>query len=103
MSFAFWYIVEERLLLPPREKNLNESSVGKGKLSSLLYCSPEVSGFRIEYKALEFVSTKVLGERYFISKNPFDWLMLKNPSFCDQLANACFCSFNICFPRAFNI
>ena len=103
MSFAFWYIDEERLLLPPREKNLNESSVGKGKFRSLLYCSSELSGLRIEYKALELVSTRVLGERYFISKKPFDRLKLKNPSFCDQFAKACFWSFDICLPRAFSI
>ena len=103
MSFAFSYIDEERLLLPPREKNLNESSVGKGKFRSLLYCSSEVSGLRIEYKALELVSTRVLGERNLISKKPFDRLSLKNPSFSDQFTKACFWSFDICFPRAFSI
>ena len=103
MSFALWYIEEESLLLPPKEKNLNESSVGKGKFRSLLYCSSELSGLRIEYKALELVSTRVLGERYFISKKPFDTLNLKNPSVCDQFVKACFWSFDICLPRAFSI
>ena len=82
---------------------MNESSVGKGKFRSLLYCSSELSGLRIEYKALELVSTRVLGERYFISKKPFDKLNLKNPSFCDQFVKACFWSFDICLPRAFSI
>ena len=89
--------------MPPKEKNLNESSVGKGKFRCLLYCSSELSGLRIEYKALELVSTRVLGERYFISKKPFDRLNLKNPSVGDQFVKACFWSFDICLPRAFSI
>ena len=90
MSFAFSYIDEEMLFLSPSEKNLNDSSVGKGKFRSLLYCPSAISGLKIEYSALEFVRTKVFDARYFISKKPFERLRLKKPSFCDQFAKACF-------------
>ena len=91
------------LFLPPSEKNLNDSSVGKGKFRCLLYCPSVLSGLKIEYNALEFVRTKVFDAKCFISKKPFERLRLKKPSFCDQFTKACFRSFNICFPRAFNI
>ena len=90
MSFAFSYIDEEMLFLSPSEKNLNDSSVGKGKFRSLLYCPSVISGLKIEYSALEFVRTKVFDARYFISKKPFERLRLKKPSFCDQFTKACF-------------
>ena len=77
--------------------------LGKESLEACCIAPPNFRGLRIEYKALELVSTRVLGERYFISKKPFDRLKLKNPSFCDQFAKACFWSFDICLPRAFSI